>query len=132
MLLALRPPDYCPQVLIAGGGHHNLGRAIQSILHGLGKGGWAEKFNFLTTVLDSVEFIDLCNPDLRWQRRSSMRYRRIHANGVLLPDGKVCVVGGMSSHANAAGDLPVLPVEMYDPKSDQWTLMAKPQRPRVY
>jgi hypothetical protein len=132
MLLALRPPDYCPQVLIAGGGHHNLGRALQSILHGIGKGGWAEKFNFLTTVLDSVEFIDLGSPDPRWQRRSNMHYRRIHANGVLLPDGKVCVVGGMPSHANAAGELPVLPAEMYDPKSDHWTLMAKPQRPRVY
>ena len=56
----------------------------------------------------------------------------IHANGVLLPDGKVCVVGGMSSHSNAAGELPAPPAEMHDPTSDQWTPMAKPQRSRVY
>jgi hypothetical protein len=57
---------------------------------------------------------------------------RIHANGVLLPDGQVLVVGGMPGHGHGHSGSPVLPAELYDPLNDRWTLMASPQRPRLY
>jgi hypothetical protein len=132
LLLALRPPDYRPRILVAGGGHHGLGRSLASILHELGKHRLADWLAVLTTALDRVELIDLCDPDPRWQLKSNMHERRIHANGVLLPDGKVLVVGGMPNHAHSFHHLPVLPAELYDPESDRWARMALPEKPRVY
>ncbi len=124
-LLALRPPDYKPQVLVAGGGTHNLGRMLMTLLHSIGKDSWGAKFTFLTKVQDSVEFIDLSEPDPHWQSISSMHHSRIHANGVLLPDGKVVVVGGMSGYGHDpdthAEKHPVLHAEIFDPETRTWT-----------
>lgn len=136
LLLALRPPHYRPQILIAGGGSHNLSRVIMTILRSIGKDSWSRKFDFLTKVQDSVEFIDLSEPDPKWQTISSMHFPRIHANGVLLPDGKVVVVGGMSKYEQIEGThiakYPVLQAEMYEPESRTWTLLASQQKARVY
>lgn len=134
LLLALRPPDYQAQVLIAGGGHHNLPRTIQSILHAIGLDSWAKKLARFTTAQNTVEFIDMSEPEPRWQARADMHHPRIHAVGVLLPDGQVATIGGMSGHGHGEGpdDYPVLPAEIYDPAADRWSLQAKPQRPRVY
>jgi hypothetical protein len=136
LLLALRPPHYAPQVLIAGGGTHNLGRAITGILHSIGQGSWSEKFNFLTKVQDTVEFLDLSEPEPKWQEMPNMNYPRIHACGVLLPDGKVMAVGGMSAYGNVEGTHiskhPVLQAEMFDPNTKTWTLLAAQEKPRLY
>jgi hypothetical protein len=132
LLLALRPPDYRPRVLVIGGGQHGLGRSLASILHELGKDSLADRLAILTTALNSAELIDLGDPEPRWQLKSSMQHRRIHANGVLLPDGKILVVGGMPNHAHSFHDLPVLPAELYDPETDTWSPMAMPGKPRVY
>lgn len=139
VLLALRPPDYKPQILIAGGGSHNLGRIIMSLLHSIGKDAWASFFHFLTHVKDSVERMDLSARDPRWELAGKMHHRRVHANGVLLPDGNVLVVGGMSSynhgvdpHARHASSAAVHAAEMYDPSTDRWTLMSAQQKARVY
>ena len=136
ILLALRPPDYQPQILIAGGGTHNLGRIIMSLLHSIGKDSWSSFFSFLTDVQDSVERIDLSLPDPRWILMNKMHHRRIHANGVLLPDGKVLVVGGLSSYSHST-DMHGAPgavyeAEMYDPSTNIWTPMNAQQRPRLY
>jgi hypothetical protein len=136
ILLALRPPDYSPQVLIAGGGTHNLGRSIMTILHSIGKDSLSSLFRFLTSVQDSVERIDLSLPDSRWKLMNRMHYRRVHANGVLLPDGNVVVVGGMSTYGHGSGahgtQGAVLEAEMYDPSMNTWTRMAAQQKPRLY
>ena len=140
VLLALRPPDYSPQILIAGGGTHNLGRIIMSLLHSVGKDSWSSFFNRLTRVQDSVERIDLSEPSPSWKLMGRMHYPRIHANSVLLPDGNVLVVGGMSRYeghgtgTHGALDTPsgVLEAEMYDPSTNTWTLMAAQQKPRLY
>lgn len=134
LLLPLRPPDYKAQVLIAGGGHHNLPRTIQSILHGIGMDSWAKKLARFATAQKSVEFIDLSRAEPRWEGRADMHFPRIHAVGVLLPDGKVAAIGGMPGHGHGDGpdDYPLLPAEIYDPETDRWALMATPQRPRVY
>jgi hypothetical protein len=133
ILLALRPPDYPPQILIAGGGTHNLGRIIMSLLHSIGKDAWSSFFRFLTSVQDSVEQIDLSLPNPRWKSMNKMHHRRIHANGVLLPDGNVLVVGGMSSYGHSAGAHgAVYAAEVYHPSMNTWTLMNAQQRPRLY
>jgi hypothetical protein len=136
VLLALRPPDYQPQVLIAGGGTHNLGRILMSLFHSIGKDSWSSFFHFLTHVQDSAERIDLSVSDPRWEFVQKMHYPRIHANGVLLPDGNVIVVGGMSryDHMSDMHEIPgsVYEAEIYDPSANTWTLMAAQQKARVY
>lgn len=134
LLLALRPPDYRPQVLIAGGGHHNLARTLESLLHSLGRHGLSHKLQRFVTAHKTVESIDLGQDEPRWQSRADMRLSRIHAVGVLLPDGRVLAVGGIPGHGYGPRleDFPVLPPELYDPQADTWTLMAAPERARMY
>ena len=68
---------------------------------------------------------------------------RIHAVGVLLPDGQVLVVGGMSQHSHyitkedfedqdMANRMGVLHAEMYNPEAKTWSWMAPQKRPRLY
>jgi len=136
VLLALRPPDYEPRLLIAGGGSHNLGRALMTLLHSIGKDSWSSFFRFLTHVQDTVERIDLSAQRPRWELAGKMHHRRIHANSVLLPDGNLLVVGGMSGYGHISEEhgVPdaVLESEMYDPSTNTWTRMASQQKARVY
>ena len=136
VLLALRPPDYPPQILIAGGGTHNFGRTLMSLLHSIGKDSWSSIFRFLTHVQDTVERIDLSLPQPRWELAGRMHHPRVHANGVLLPDGNIAVVGGMSGygHISEMHGVPdaVLEAEMVDPSTNTWTLLAAQGKPRVY
>jgi hypothetical protein len=134
VLLALRPPDYRPQILIAGGGHHNLARMLESLLHSIGRHHLSHKLRRFVTAHRSVEYIDLGDDTPRWQSRAEMHLARIHSVGVLLPDGKVLAVGGVPGHGYGPEleDFPVLPPEMYDPHNDTWTMMAKPKKARMY
>ncbi|HSF83316.1 MAG TPA: galactose oxidase-like domain-containing protein [Anaerolineales bacterium] len=134
VLLALRPPDYRPQVLIAGGGHHNLARLLETLLHGLGRHHLSSKLRRFVTAHKTVEFIDLCDDQPSWVARADMHLPRIHAVGVLLPDGQVLAVGGVPGHGYGPelDGFPVLAPEMYDPHTDTWTLMANPERARMY
>jgi len=134
VLLALRPPDYRPRVLIAGGGYHNLARMLESLLHGIGKHHLTHKLRRFVTAHKTVEFIDLSADQPRWESRPDMHLPRIHAMGVLLPDGRLLAVGGVPGHGYgpALDDFPVLPPEMYDPQTHTWTLMARPERARMY
>lgn len=118
VLLALRPRDnYAARVLIAGGGHY-----------------------VVKTAVAECELIDLSAPVPRWQQVSSMCRARIHANGVLLPDGQVLAVGGKTGHIKQPDSLPVTDhnreavrtSEMFDPVSCTWRLMAKQERDRTY
>jgi hypothetical protein len=119
--------------LIAGGGTHNLGRTLMSLLHSIGRDSWSSLFSFLTEVQDTVERIDLSTPAPRWKSMGRMNHRRVHANGVLLPDGSVLVVGGMSSYGHGADEhTAVCEAEMYDPATNTWTRMAAQQKPRLY
>jgi hypothetical protein len=134
LLLALRPPEYHPRVLIAGGGHHNLPRTLESLLHGIGRHRLAHKLQRFVTAHKTVESIDLGDDEPRWRTRTDMHLPRIHAVGVLLPDGRVLAVGGIPGHGYGPEleDFPVLPPEIYDPETDTWTLMATPERARMY
>jgi hypothetical protein len=119
LLLGLRPPTYRGRVLVAGDGHRRH-----------------------KTAIDSAEMIALDQPDPHWVSAGTMCCARIHANGVLLPDGKVVVVGGKTgetkhkhgAHAPEAGGDPdaVHTAEMYDSDRNAWTPLAAQQKDRLY
>lgn len=134
ILLALRPPDYKPQILIAGGGTHNVGRSLMTLLHSIGKDSWGSLFSFLTRVEDSMERIDLSQSSPRWELSGKMHHPRVHANGVLLPDGNVLVVGGMATYGHHDVDMHavVTEAELYNPSTNTWRRMAAQQKARVY
>ena len=73
---------------------------------------------------ETAEIIDFSQPTPSWSYTTSMEYPRVHANAVLLPDGKVLVVGGC--HRRLAEE-PVAPAELFDPVSQTWTEMAELQ-----
>ena len=65
----------------------------------------------------------------QWQYTGSLTHARIHANGVVLPDGTVLAVGGGTS-GQITG--PRLAAELYDPATGQWSVMASQQAGRMY
>jgi hypothetical protein len=76
----------------------------------------------------SAEIIDLNDPSPTWTATAHMGFARMEHNAVLLPDGKVFVVGGASS----SGGTPVLTPELFDPASESWDPVAPHQVPRMY
>jgi hypothetical protein len=78
---------------------------------------------------NTAEIIDFANPTPRWRSTAPMHHPRIDSNSVLLPDGKVLVLGGS---AQSLYDSPVLEPEVFDPQSETWTVMAPHQLPHTY
>lgn len=62
----------------------------------------------------------------------SMRYPRSYANGVVLPDGQVLVVGGLNNGKAFSDNGAILAPEMFDPGSNTWSTMANMATPRTY
>lgn len=108
VLLSLRPPDYRARVLSFGGSttkYHEPG------------------------ATDTAELIDFGDPEPAWRAITPLKDRRTNACAVLLPDGRVLVVGGnRSSQFNQ----PVHRVEMFDPETDLWFEVAPMHIPRGY
>ena len=86
VLLPLRPPHYEPRVLIAGGQPAD--------------------------AMQSAEWIDLSvlTPAPSWQALPDMNVPRDKVNSVLLPDGRVLIVGGIDSLVDGG------PAEIFDPE----------------
>ena len=78
---------------------------------------------------ESCEVIDFSDGKPRWSGTSPMHFPRAHADAVLLPDGKVLLVGG-GSHSFYGG--PIVHSELYDPETDRWTLAARQRFGRMY
>ncbi len=53
-----------------------------------------------------------------------MAYPRVFANSVVLPDGKVVIVGGQTYGTGFSDADAVLVPELWDPRTDRTTLMA--------
>ncbi len=64
-----------------------------------------------------------------WQVAPHLHFLRAHANAVLLPDGKVLVVGGGQEGKYTT---PVLNAELYDPVRGTWTLLPPQHWGRMY
>ena len=72
----------------------------------------------------TAEVIDLNAATPAWKYSGSMHYPRRQHNAVILPDGKVFIVGGSSAGGFDTSTSPVLPTEMWDPATGQFTVMA--------
>jgi galactose oxidase len=113
-----------------------------SVMYDVGKVVFIGGGNDPDTQLPSqlVEKIDLTSSAPAWQPAQSMRYGRRQHNATLLPDGTVLVTGGTQGARGAGGQgfndltpgMPVHIAELWDPKSDRWTLLAAEQIDRCY
>ena len=72
----------------------------------------------------TAEVIDLNAATPAWKFTGSMHFPRRQHNAVVLPDGKVFIVGGSSAGGFDTSTSPVLPTEMWDPATGQFTVMA--------
>jgi len=70
------------------------------------------------------EIIDLNAATPVWKFTASMHFPRRQHNAVILPDGKVFIVGGSKAGGFDTSTSPVLPTEMWDPATGQFTVMA--------
>src|ERR1051326_1433584 len=78
----------------------------------------------------SAEIIDLSSPSPKWTMIAPMHFARSDFNSVILPNGKIFVVGGRTN-----GDWPqvfTLTPEIFDPQSLTWTTVAPHQVPKGY
>ncbi|HEV3042014.1 MAG TPA: carboxypeptidase regulatory-like domain-containing protein [Candidatus Angelobacter sp.] len=72
----------------------------------------------------TAETLDLNAAAPSWTFTGNMHFARRQHNAVILPDGKVFVVGGSSGSKFDDSANPVLPTEMWDPATGQFTVMA--------
>ncbi|GAC1524820.1 MAG: hypothetical protein NVS2B8_09120 [Vulcanimicrobiaceae bacterium] len=93
VLLPLRPPNYAPRVLVAGG-------TINGAMWTATEAG----------ALRTAEWIDLSIASPAWQALPDMNVARDKTNSVLLPDGRVLVLGGFETPPDGG------PVEIFDPE----------------
>lgn len=93
-------------------------------------GGYLVRDRFdLEDPVSLCETIDLSASAPVWRDAAPMNFPRGDSNAVLLPDGKVLIVGGGEAHRY---DSPNLRPEMYDPETGIWTLMAPETFGRMY
>lgn len=87
-------------------------------------------------VTETAEIIDLADPAPAWSYTQSMTFPRMHADAVILPDGKILMIGGHSeTHDESGGGIPpssVYEAELFDPSTEAWSVMAPMQVPRIY
>jgi plastocyanin len=91
-LLPLRPPNYEPRVLIAGGSSATA---------------WSGDDG---SALRTAEWIDLSMATPAWSTLPDMNIARDHMQSVLLPDGRIVVLGGTDLPPGGG------PIEIFDPQ----------------
>lgn len=65
-------------------------------------------------------------------RVADMTYARTYHNSVILPNGKVLVIGGQSFARNFQDTNAILPTELFDPDTKTWSVVAPVSIPRTY
>lgn len=87
------------------------------------------------SAINDCELIDVSDPanTSGWQRTAQMSHDRIGVSSVVLPDGRVMVVGGRKTHDrfDTRPDFP-LECEIYDPQNDSWAVTPPMRFPRQY
>ena len=83
-----------------------------------------------TSATNTAEIIDFAAATPQWRYTAPMSFPRMYANPVVLPDGKVLVVGG--GRGPGIYDNPVTEAELFDPVTETWTMMAPQVAPRIY
>ena len=99
-------------------------------------GGAPSYTNALATASSYVIDITagLANPaaPVTVRKLAPMAYARAYANGVLLPGGKVLIVGGQMYAHQFFDDWSVMTPELWDPATERFTPLAPMQTPRNY
>lgn len=88
-----------------------------------------------SVVTETAEIIDFQDSIPQWRYTQPMNFPRMHANAVIMPDSKILVVGGHSQLHHADTTVPpttVYEAEIFDPATENWSVMAAMQRPREY
>jgi hypothetical protein len=80
----------------------------------------------------SSEVIDLNQANPAWRKVDSMEFARKNINATIMADGSLLVVGGTTGVGTNNKDLPVLPAEIWDPDTEQWTTVASAAFPHWY
>ena len=85
----------------------------------------------VTVVNDQTDVIDMTHPTPVWSATAPTAYERGWTDLVLLPDGKVLLVGGATA-TGWASECAVHAAELWDPDTETWSTMASTARPRMY
>jgi galactose oxidase len=102
------------KILSAGGNpNYNVDGALQSA---------SSKNAYLTEI----------NSTVSTKKLAPMKSARAYANGVVLPNGQVLVVGGVPHGKGFDDSNAILIPELFDLKLETWTTMAAMQVPRTY
>ncbi len=72
------------------------------------------------------------NGSLSVRKLASMSYARAYSNLVVLPDGKVMVIGGQTRPVPFSDNTAVLAPELWDPVTETFTTLPAMSVPRVY
>jgi len=103
--------------------------AAEGTIIGGGVSGAPTARNPLTS--EKIDLTALAPPPA-WNRTADMHFPRTNVNGVLLPDGTILAVGGQRNGKWNPDHQPVLEAEIYDPRTDTWTLTPPMAHPRQY
>ena len=106
----------------------------------IGGGGESENPEIDTPATETCEIIDFSNgavaaaaaAEPTWKYTTSMNFKRVMPNAILLPDGKILVVNGCEKGKSDAGADPVLTAELFDPLNQSWTKLAQMSVKRLY
>ena len=79
----------------------------------------------------SAHIIDI-NGGVSVRRIGSMAYARTYANSVVLPNGQVVVIGGLTRALQNTDQGAVLAPELWDPRSERFLRLASMATPRPY
>jgi hypothetical protein len=105
VLLPLLPPNYVPRVMILGGGN--------------------------PTATATTEIIDLSQASPAWAPAGNMPSgARVQGNAVLLPNGKVLVLGGSVQYEDV--NSATLGADLYDPTTGKWSSAGTCSFARLY
>ncbi|MEW6129281.1 MAG: galactose oxidase-like domain-containing protein [Acidobacteriota bacterium] len=81
---------------------------------------------------NSCEIIDLNSANPQWRYTAPMNFARRQHNATLLPDGRILVTGGTSSPGFNDPSDSVFAAEIFDPKTETWTLLDSCVERRLY
>lgn len=116
VLLPLRPEEgYRARFLLIGG----CGELFPRIWFGV-------------PATRTAEILDLGAEPLAWRYTAPMAFGRVMCDAVLLPDGTVLVMGGSAAGGSLNGVHPVLEVELFNPRTEEWRTVGTIRSPRLY
>ena len=72
------------------------------------------------------------NAEVKTRKLTGMKSPRAYANGVVLPNGQVFVIGGVPHGKGFNDSSAIMTPEVFDPGLETWTTMAAMRVPRTY